>query len=111
MKMEITTSFKDNFLLNREESGRYIVYSSRTGKYYCIEPIGDGRGGDWGSIPSVGKELTHKKGDGKYTGSVLPKDSMITESNGFEAQYIHTLEVGESPEGYIALLDAKYPDK
>lgn len=107
----LTESFKEKFLTNREESGRYIVTSFRTGRSYCVEPIGDGRGGDWGSYNPGTGNIENKKGFDKYTGSVLPKDSLITESNGFETKYIHNLEVGESPEGYISLLDEKYPDK
>lgn len=107
--MTLTTNFKENFLANREETGRYIIFSKRTGKTYCIEPIGDGRGGDWGSYNPATGNIENKKGFDKYTGSVSAKDSLITEASGFLPDHIHTLGVGESPEGYITELDAKYP--
>jgi hypothetical protein len=50
----------------------------------------------------------HKKGDGKYRGSVDEKDSMITLENGFKK--VHELEPGMSPHAYIDHLDAQYPD-
>jgi hypothetical protein len=71
------------FFNDTSESGRFMVTSNVTGIRYFIEPIGDGRGGDWGSYnPSTGN-IEHKKGDGKYTGSVTLKESIITEENGF----------------------------
>jgi hypothetical protein len=80
----------------------------RTGKRYYIEPIGNGRGGDWGSYNPASGNIEHKKGDGKYTGSVRPEDSVITEENGFKN--IEFVEKG-SPYGCIDDMDAKYPDK
>jgi hypothetical protein len=104
--------FRERFLEDRDETGRYIVTSRRTGKSYFVEPIDNaGRPADWGSYnPSTGK-IENKKGFDKYTGSVHASVSMITEDNGFRADHIHTLEIGESPNGYIDDLDAKYPDK
>lgn len=97
-----------NFLVNSDETGKHIVYSIRTGKKYYVEPIGDGRGGDWGSYNPGTGNIEHKKGDGKYTGSVTEKESVITEENGFKnIQYIE----GGSPYHVIEQMDAKYPDK
>lgn len=42
----LTKKFKEKFLESRDNTGRFIVYSFRTGKRYCVEPIGDVRGGD-----------------------------------------------------------------
>lgn len=101
--------FNEQFLENRDESGRFVVYSIRTGKRYCVEPIGDGRGGDWGSENPATKVIEHKKGDGKFTGSIKPSESMITEENGFKPEHIHQTKIGESVMGYIDELDLKYP--
>lgn len=74
----------ERFFENRDETGRFMVISNVTGVRYCVEPIGDGRGGDWGSYNPGTGNIEHKKGDGKYTGSILAKDSLITEENGFK---------------------------
>lgn len=103
--------FRERFLENRDDTGRYIEYSIRTGKSYCIEPIGDGRGGDWGSENPATKQIEHKKGDGKHTGSIKIEQSIINEENGFKASQIHHLGAGESVRSFIDELDAKYPDK
>lgn len=107
--MALTKQFQEAFLENRDETGRFVVYSVRTGKRYCVEPIGDGRGGDWGSENPATKVIEHKKGDGKYSGSVTPKESLITPENGFKPEHIHQTDIGESVMGYISELDAKYP--
>lgn len=96
------------FLSGTDESGRFIVTSQRTGKSYFVEPILGAHTPKWGSIdPATGK-LMHKKGDGKYTGAIDKKDSLITEENGFKN--IQTLESGISPMHAIEVMDAKYPD-
>lgn len=76
------------FLTNTDETGRFIVYSHRTGKRYFVEPIGYCKT-NWGSID--------------------PEDSLITETNGFKN--IKLLDPGTSPLAYIDFIDAKYPDK
>lgn len=97
-----------NFLVNSEETGRHIVFSQRTGRRYYVEPIGNGRGGDWGSYNPASGKIEHKKGDGKYTGSVTEKESLITKENGFKN--IVFVDRG-SPYHIIEQMDAKYPDK
>ena len=94
------------FLEERDETGRFIVTSSVTGVTYFVEPIGDGRGGDWGSYNPGTGNIENKKGFDKYTGSVKVEDSIITEANGFKN--IEHLAVGESPLGAIALRDEAY---
>ncbi|GAB2647557.1 hypothetical protein GCM10027035_46490 [Emticicia sediminis] len=99
-------NFIQNFLVNSEETGRHIVVSFRTGRKYFIEPIGYDRMADWGSYnPSSGK-IENKKGAGKYTGSVLPEESMIKPENGFTN--IHFIESG-SPYSIIDKMDSLYP--
>lgn len=101
----------EKFLTNTDASGRFIVTSKRTGKTYAVEPIGDPHV-NWGSIDPANKKkdapLMHKKGDGKYRGSIDEKDSLITEENGFTN--IQMLTPGTSPLAVIDQLDAKYPD-
>ena len=97
------------FLTNTDHTGRFIVSSKRTGKIYAVEPMGDPHV-EWGSIDpalGLGSKLMHKKGDGKYRGSIDASDSLITEDNGFKN--IITLDVGTSPYAYIDMIDAKYP--
>lgn len=107
----LKTDFRSKFLENRDDTGRYIVFSIRTGRNYCVEPIGDGVRSDWGSYNPGTENIEHKKGDGKHKGSVLKKDSLITAKNGFDKDAIHILPGGESPMDYINQLDAKYQDK
>lgn len=104
----MTKEFKEKFLEESDETGRHIYTSYRTGKVYCIEPIDkSGRPADWGSYnPSTGN-IENKKGSGKFTGSITPEESLITEDNGFKN--IQLLEAGESPYSAIEKLDAKYP--
>jgi len=91
----ITEELKKRFLFNRDETGRFIVKSFTTGKEYYVEPIGDGRVGEWGSYNPGTGNIEHKKGAGKYTGSVKPEESLITEENGFIN--IWETPIGSSP--------------
>lgn len=91
------------FFEDRDETGRFRVTSYKTGVQYFVEPIGDGRPADWGSYnPSTGN-IENKKGFDKYTGSVKPEESILTEANGFK--YVVTLGKGESPIGEIERRD------
>lgn len=95
-----------NFLVDSDETGKHIVTSHRTGKKYYVEPIGSSRMADWGSYnPSTGN-IENKKGAGKFTGSVLPNESVITEENGFKN--IHMVDNG-SPYSIIEEMDKQYP--
>lgn len=104
----MTPEFREKFLENRDDTGRFIVTSKRTGKSYFVEAVGDPHV-QWGSINPGSNELMNKKGAGKYRGSVDEKDSLITEENGFVK--IHNLRPGLSPHAYIQMLDDEYPDK
>lgn len=70
-------NFRQKFLDNCDDTGRHIVYSIRTGKSYCVEPIVDSRGLEWGSVVPGQNDLAHKKGDGKHRGYIRSKDSLI----------------------------------
>lgn len=97
-----------NFLTNTDESGRFIVHSTRTGKTYYVEPIEEKRVDTrWGSIDPASGNLMNKKGHDKYRGAVDPEDSLITKENGFNN--ITLLGPGTSPHHAIDVLDAKYP--
>jgi len=94
------------FLTNTDETGRFIVRSTRTGRTYYVEPI-MGHRVKWGDVDPATKKLTGDYGN-KYTGAINEKDSLITEENGFEN--IRTLEPGVSPLKAIEMIDDQYPD-
>jgi hypothetical protein len=101
-------NLRSKFMTNTDDTGRFIVYSKRTGKQYFVEPIVTQHTPEWGSIDPATGNLMHKKGDGKYRGGISPNESLITPENGFAK--IHMLERGTSPLNAIDVLDAKYPD-
>jgi len=104
-------TLRKQFLTNTDETGRFIVYSQRTGKTYYVEPIVTAHTPEWGSIdPATGK-LMHKKGDGKYRGGINSNESLITVENGFAPDKITMLDRGTSPHNAIDVIDARYPDK
>jgi hypothetical protein len=71
-----------HFLTNRDETGRFLVRSLKTGKVYFVEPIEKVRPPDWGDVDPVTKKTTGSYGK-KYRGAVSEVESMITELNGF----------------------------
>lgn len=71
------------FTTNTDETGRMIVTSLKTGRKYFIEAIGSGYNEVWGDVDPATKKMTGSYGD-KYTGSVRPEQSLITEENGFK---------------------------
>lgn len=103
----MNAELRSKFLTNTDDTGRFIVYSSRTGRSYFVEPIVTGHTPEWGSIDPATGNLMHKKGDGKYRGGISPHESLITPDK-FEK--IHMLDKGTSPHHAIDVLDAKYPD-
>lgn len=91
-----------NFLENTEESGRFIVYSPKTGITYYIEPLDEGSKVRWGDLDPGTKTLTGDYGS-KYKGSIKASESLITEENGFKN--IQVLEAGVSPYAEIERID------
>ena len=75
---------KQEFLLDRDDTGREIITYPETGKTYYVEYFGDGRMADWGSYNPGTGNIENKKGAGKYAGSITEEESMITTENGFE---------------------------
>lgn len=71
-----------DFLINREETGREIVFFPETGKRYYVEYIGKNHT-NWGDLnPATGK-IEGNYGN-KSRGTIDSQDSMITAENGFE---------------------------
>ena len=69
------------FLVERDKTGREIVFFPETGKKYFVEYIG-GRS-NWGDInPATGK--VEGSYGGKYPGSIEEEESLITKENGFD---------------------------
>jgi hypothetical protein len=78
-------------------SGRYYITDPKTGRKFCVEPIGDPHT-IWGDINPATKEIEGDYGD-KYRGSIDENESIITEENGYKN--IVDLKPGESPDSYI----------
>ena len=72
-----------NFLTNRDETGRFVVKSLRTGKVYFVEPIHNGDIVKWGDIDPAAKKLRGSYGQ-KFTGAIKEKESIIKSENGFD---------------------------
>ena len=100
--------FIKKFLLDNDETGRFIVKSKKTGKTYFVETIDGDERTTWGDYNPETKTF-ETSNYGKYKGSIKPTESLITEENGFEK--IHTLKIGESPLDYIDRIDEEYYKK
>lgn len=73
------------FLTNRDETGREIVFFPETGKRYFVEYIEPRVMNDvnWGDVDPATKKLTGSYGN-KTRGAIKENDSMITKENGFD---------------------------
>ena len=104
-------TLRKQFLTNTDETGRFIIYSTRTGRSYFVEPTVTEHTPVWGSIdPATGK-LMNKKGHDKYRGGINANESLITTENGFAPDKITMLDRGTSPHNAVDVIDARYPDK
>lgn len=83
-----------------EANGRYYVTDFKTGRKFCVEPIGNNHV-IWGDINPATKVIEGDYGD-KYRGSIDESESIITEENGYKN--IVTLKAGDSPNSYIEKL-------
>lgn len=93
------------FLYNRDETGRFIVKSIKTGKTYFVETLDGDERTVWGDYNPATKKF--ETGNyGKYKGSIKPSESMINKENGFEK--IYELGAGESPLDFIDRIDEEY---
>ena len=85
------------------DTGRYYIADEKTGRVFCVEPIGNSSGHHqiWGDVDPASKTIGGNYGE-KYKGAINKEDSIITEENGFTN--IATLKSGQSPKDYINLL-------
>lgn len=91
-----------NFLVNSNDTGRFIVTSLKTGKKYYVEPLDSGEKIEWGDINPATKKLEGDYG-AKHKGSIKESESLITEENGFTN--IKVLPPGHSITDYIEELE------
>lgn len=105
----MTDNIIKRFLVNSDETGRFIVKSHLTGKTYFVEALDTDERSLWGDYNPVSKRFETSNYGNKYKGSISPDESMITEENGFTN--IRTLGVGVSPMGYITKIDNEYYEK
>ena len=97
---------RKRFLINNDDTGRFLVTSTKTGKTYFVEAIDSDELTKWGDYDPATKKFQTENYGQKYKGSIKPEESMITEENGFTN--IHTLGVGVSPLDYINRIDNEY---
>jgi hypothetical protein len=101
------TISRQEFLVNRDETGREVVFFPETGKEYFVEYI-EPRGHKtyWGDIDPATKKTTGSYGS-KSRGAIKEDESLITKENGFE-----DIEVGVgSPYFKINELHNKWKQK
>ena len=101
MNQKELQELRKRFTVNSDDTGRFFVYSPRTGITYFVEPLDTGARVSWGNvIPGKDKvETVTAKG----RGGVHPDESMITAENGMEN--IQLLPPGTSPHGEIDRVD------
>ena len=61
----MVNDFKKKFLFNRDETGRFIVKSIKTGKSYFVEAIDGEERTSWDDVDPATKKMTGSYGD-KY---------------------------------------------
>lgn len=71
-----------DFLVNRDETGREVVFFPETGKRYFVEYIGSTRS-NWGDVDPASGKIQGSYGE-KYKGSINKEETLITEENGFK---------------------------
>ena len=105
--MKNMQQIRSEFLTNRDETGKYLIVSERTGRTYFVEPVGFVRT-NFGDVNPATKQIEGSYGQ-KYTGSVGAPESQITKENGFAK--IYELGAGCSPQSEVEKIDSQYPDK
>ena len=103
------SDIEQRFLVNSDDTGRFIVKSQKTGKTYFVEAMDGDEKSIWGDYNPATKKFDVSNYSQKYKGSIKPEESMITEENGFIN--IHTIGVGVSPMDYINKIDNEYYEK
>ena len=80
----ISEVVKQNFLVDRDSTGREVVTFIETGKKYFIEYIEPRNHKiSWGDINPATKQVEGSYGQ-KYKGSIKAEETLITKENGFE---------------------------
>jgi len=92
---------KQRFLENTDHTGRFCVYSVKTGITYYVEPLDGKDRVTWGDLNPASKNIEGAYGT-KYKGSIHPSESLINEE---EFKNVVILERGVSPQGYINEID------
>lgn len=100
------TKIIKDFLSGTDDTGRFVLTSTKTGIKYFIEPISKLSTANWGSIDPITGKMVNKKGFDKHKGAITHDQTMITEENGFKN--ITLLEPGVSPISEIQRRDAKH---
>ena len=80
-------NLEKRFLINTENTGRFIVISKRTGRKYFVEAIGDPHI-QWGSVDVSTGNMNTKKGWKRFRGSIDEHESLINEN---EFEKVHSL--------------------
>jgi len=106
--MSITQELRKEFLTHTDDTGRFIIKSTKTNRTYYVEPIGDPHV-EWGSVDPSSNKLAVKKGWKKNKGSVEENQSLISTENGFDK--VHSLKPGISPLAYIKMLEEQYENE
>jgi hypothetical protein len=95
----MTKDVKKDFLINRDETGKEIIFYPETGNKYYVEYIEPkGWRTSWGDVNPTTKTLEGSYGD-KYKGSIKAEESVITKENGFnnivegKGSPYHTIQV------------------
>lgn len=83
----------------------YVICKS--GRKFCVEPIGDVKT-EWGNV-TFGQKKGLEKVESKDTNTITEETSIITKENGFKN--IAYLAPGTSPFGYIEALDESGIDR
>ena len=101
--MEREEFFK-KFLADTDDTGRFVVKSSKTGIVYFVEGLDprQNKSKTFGDLNPATGEVEGAYGL-KYKGSVKKEQSMITEENGLVN--ITELPEGTSPHSYINMID------
>jgi hypothetical protein len=99
-----TKEFNSRFFEKRDHTGRYMVYSPKTGCNYYVEPMDakDAPRVKHGDINPATGQIEGSYGE-KYKGSIHPSESLITKENGFDDIWI--LPAGTSPNSKIEEID------
>ena len=74
---------RKDFLVNRDETGKEIVFYPETGKKYYVEYIEPRNWRtSWGDVNPATKQVEGNYGD-KFKGAIRAEESVITKENGF----------------------------